>query len=141
MQLLFCSSSVTLFANSLPILFGCFISSFTSWYLCFMWRERYFSLVTRPFLWSNLSFICFLFGHNLLSLSTYVFTPFLSYVPLLLLIILILIFHRIFRIFFVFLLIIDLCFLIRKKKKKNQLSSLTHIFMLHTHQIIMFYFF
>ena len=141
MLVLFCSPSITLFAISLPILFGCFISSSTSWYLCFIWPGRYFSVVTRPFLWSNLCFICFLFGQNLLSLSTYVFTPFRSYVALLLLIILILIFHRSFRNFFVFLLIIDLSFLIPTVIKKIQLSSLTHIFMLHTHQIIMFYFF
>ena len=76
-------SMITLVANSLSIkiLLGCFFGSSTSSYLCFIWSERYFTLITCKILWCNLSFTCFLFNQNiyqyLLLFQRYFFHTFL----------------------------------------------------------------
>ena len=74
-------SLITLIANflSIKILLTCFFGSFTSSCLCFLLFELYFVVMSRKFLWSNPSSICFSFNHNIPSLSIIVSIPFLSY--------------------------------------------------------------
>ena len=66
---------ITLIPSSLSItiLLGRFFISSTNSYLCSVWSERYFHIVISIFLWSNPSSLCFLFNHNIPSLSTAVF--------------------------------------------------------------------
>ena len=76
----FLQSIITLTVNflSLKILFHVFGLSSSS-YLCLLWSEWYFIVISCSFLWSNLFSICFSFNHNILSLTTTVPIPFLSY--------------------------------------------------------------
>ena len=72
---------------SIKILLSYFVcsSSSTSSYLCFLWFELYFVVMSHKFLWSNASYICFSFNHSIPSLSIILSIPFLSYVFLLIL--------------------------------------------------------
>ena len=76
----FLQSIITLIVNflSLKILFHVFGLSSSS-YLCFLWSEWHFIVISCSFLWSNLFSICFSFNHHIPSLSTTVPIPFLSY--------------------------------------------------------------
>ena len=72
------------YENYIALFFG----SSASWYLCFLWSESYFILISRKFLWSNPSSIYFSFNHSIRLLSIFVCMPFLSYVFVLIKIIL-----------------------------------------------------
>ena len=78
--LLFPQFMITLIANSLSIniLLGCFFfCSSASLYVCFLWSEKYFTVVIPKLLRSYPSSIFFSFNYNIPSLSTIVSTAFL----------------------------------------------------------------
>ena len=60
------------------ILFDCVFGTSTYSYLCFLYFEGYFFVLTGKCLWSNPSFISFLFNH-FIPLSTITSTPFFLY--------------------------------------------------------------
>ena len=72
-------SIITLISNFLSITFllHYFSGLYNSSYLCFSWFGSYFIVISRKYLWSNPSYICFSFNQHIPSLSTNVPIPFL----------------------------------------------------------------
>ena len=74
-------SMIVLIANlSIKILLSYFFGSSTNLYICFLWSQKYFLVVISKFLWSNPSYICLSFNHNIPLPSSIAYTLFLPYV-------------------------------------------------------------
>ena len=74
-------SMIVLTANlSIKILLSYFFGSSTNSYICFLWSQKYFLVVISKFLWSNPSYICLSFNHNIPLPSSIAYTLFLPYV-------------------------------------------------------------